>query len=409
MMNLPLRRRRVVPTTFAVAVGLGVFAVPDARADLPDTGSYYAHVLVVGAVLRDGQPVGGARVVAQIWPNTDRLVALKSGDRVPSMTLPAVTSDASGRFRVDLDPSLVAGGFRDREGRAQVELLISDGTNQVSWSYTAAPTATGWTSTSAKLAASDQTETALFDLGARANVSELTGEDAASFAATSSNRSDLAGRGQVSHVALMPKAPSVLPGGADVPSPTGPCFYVARGWLYNRAEPFMHVYPGSKASATVEQSFGVSHTLGVAVQSGTTWTGGASGGSKTISLQARGSKLLTSNSTAFNTLNFRDYQNMCGWWHRQAETVNTILMRIDPAAEPNFTYCGFSSNGEYTKYRGINITFTNQVNVGPVSVNAQSGWTSSSSVTWHVRGYTGICGSNAQGWGSAPEAEANSR
>jgi hypothetical protein len=55
----------------------------------------------------------------------------------------------------------------------------------------------------------------------------------------------------------------------------------------------------------------------------------------------------------------------------------------------------------------VNITYTNDTNVGPVSVNSQSGYNSSTELSWQINGKSQICGSN-DGWANAREAEANS-
>jgi hypothetical protein len=87
-----------------------------------------------------------------------------------------------------------------------------------------------------------------------------------------------------------------------------------------------------------------------------------------------------------------------------------MMIRIDAAAEPNFTACSYYGPGyTVTKFRGTNITYASDVNVVVANVDAQSGWTTSTEVVWKTGGTrNGICGSGLEGWVTSPEAEANS-
>lgn len=392
--------RKPGPGAFLIALAtVLVTGVLPGQLSEADTGGVISlsQAVAFGAVVRDGKPVGGATVHALVWPNTDALAALANGAPVPTQELPVAKTDASGRFVVNLASSNVGALYRDAKGRSQVELQVSDGTGRVSWSFTATPTMTGWTSVAQQDAGGSAPASVVIDLGAASSVSQLsdTASSALANGATSAKSAT---------TSSSTEATIVVP---DVPRPPGPCVYVAGSYLYNRAEPFMHVYPGKNSPATVLQSFGVDHSVGIAVGYSTGWAGGSAGGTATISLEASGSKTLTYNATAFNALNFRDYRNVCGWTNRQAISVYAVLQRIDTAAEPDFRYCASAPGTLYTKTRGTNVTFRAQVNVGPVSVDAHSGWNSSSSVTWHVNGPTQLCGSSQLGWASASEAEAN--
>jgi hypothetical protein len=356
-----------------------------------------SQAVAFGAVVRDGKPASGATVQALIWPRTEALAALADGAPVPTKPLPPAKTDSSGRFLVNLDGSSLPASYRDAKGRSQVELQVSDGTGRVSWSFTATPSMSGWTSVAQQDAGTSAPESVVVDLGAASSVCQLAPNATEALASGTMSAKSATASSTTDATIVVP----------DVPRPPGPCVYVAAGYLYNRAEPFMHVYPGRNSPATVLQSLGVDHSLGIAVGSSTGWVGGSAGGTATISLQASGSKTLTYNATAFNALNFRDYRNVCGWTHRQATSVYAVLQRIDTAAEPDFRYCSNAPGTTYTKARGTNVTFRAEVNVGPVSVDAHSGWNSSSSVTWHVTGPTQLCGSSTLGWASASEAEAN--
>jgi hypothetical protein len=129
-------------------------------------------------------------------------------------------------------------------------------------------------------------------------------------------------------------------------------------------------------------------------------------------LTSSGSQVETHNSTAFNSLNFGEYLEQCSsggyrQW-RQAENVYGILTRFDAAAEPKLHGLHDLYLWRLDKVRGVNITYHNDVNVIVANVNAQSGYSTQTELTWHVIHKSQICGSNSFGWGTAPEAEANS-
>jgi hypothetical protein len=364
------------------------------------------QALIVGAVNHDDVPVAGVNVIALLWPNSVTLGALAKGDSVPTIALPTVRADLSGRFSIRLDPASIPAAYRDVHGHTQVELQMTAGDHQVAWDFSATRRGTSWVSARPignGRQAAPTVETAVFDLGRSPRVTELAGRAAAQFAS--------GGTAALRPVAAVGDVPdqstSRISSRTALSNTPAVCVYVAGDYLYNRAEPFMHVYPGQHAPAKVTQSYGVDHSLGIAIGPGS-WSGGSAGGTVTLSLTASGSRNLTSNSTVFNSINFRDYVNVCGWTHRQAISVYAILQRIDPAAEPAFLSCAEYSSGVYTKSRGVNITFRSEVNVGAVSVDAQSGWTSSSEVAWTVNSRSWLCGSSPSGWASAPEAEANS-
>jgi hypothetical protein len=395
-----MRGARVRSVLVTTATVFAIRSIPGwAVAGADTVGAISLNQAVVsGAVLRDGKPVSGATIQTLVWPNTDTLTALADGAPVPTRQLPASKTDGTGRFVVTLADGNLPASYLDAKGRSQIELQVSDGGGRVVWSFTARPKASGWTSVGQQNAGSSAAESVAIDVGATPTVTVLSDSGADGLANGSMSAKDAVAIGT-------PEATTVLP---DVPNPPA-CQYYGSTWLYNRVEPFAHVYPGSKAPATIYQSYNVDHTVGIALTGAHGWLGGSAGGSRTISLGASGARTLTYNATAFNSLNFRDYKNSCGWTIRQAMSVYAILSRIDAASEPDFTYCGFATSGDYVKHKGNNITFRNDVNVGPVSVDAQSGWSEETDIKWHVTSFTGICGPTAIGWVEGPEAEANSR
>jgi hypothetical protein len=367
-----------------------------------------ANTIVSGTVVNGTAPVAAAKITPVVWPNSTVTSALADGADVPVLTLPAVTSSSTGNFKVDLDPSTLASKYLDSKGRPQIELMIAGNGRYVTWDFTADRSSSGWATTKSTQDADggDGTaETLIADLGSKPTITEVDGATASSLSAGKMSPADAQAVGEVSSTGSMPASAA----GAAA------CVRQARSWLYNRVEPFAHVYPGATAAEWIIQSYGTDHTLGIAISyNGGAWGGGSAGGSKTISLSASGEVRLLHNSTAFNSLNFRQYYETCGTGYTlkwEPDSVYGILTRIDAATEPNFTACNYYGPGyKLTKYRGTNITYRSEVNVGVASVNAQSGWNTSTEVYWKTGGtYNGICGSTSLGWVTSPEAEANSR
>jgi hypothetical protein len=370
--------------------------------------------VVVGGVLSNGAPIAGATVLAFVWPN-DKTAEASTAKILQTKALTPVRTDVSGKFAISLNLSSLSASYLDAKGRPNIELQVVGGSRMADWSFTVQPAAGGrFTAHAADGETSAGPETVLFDLG-KSTATELVGATATTF--RSADSAVKATSGVTNHVATR-AVPTALRsqvgalsanGTASSPSVPAPACYYASPHRSetNRAEPFSHVYPGRTAPATIHQVYGVDHSIGIAYADGNSWTGGADGGTKTISLEAYGTKTLTGNSTAFNSLNFDDYVNICGWTLREASSVYAILSRIDAAAEPNFTYCTTYTSGTYGKIKGVNITYTNDTNVGPVSVNSQSGYNSSTELSWQINGKSQICGSN-DGWANSREAEANS-
>jgi hypothetical protein len=389
-------RTRIGAAVLGVAgmVGLSLVAGPaspaGASADVSSSATAAAPAIITGHVAVNGAALAGAKVLPDVWPNQATIDAMNGVGTLATRQLSTVVTDASGNFAVGLDPTSLAAKYLDDKGRPNIELQVVGNGKRTVWAFTAAKATSGW-SVPSKVTSGDLSSSPAsvsFDLGSSSSVA-TTADGADSDRIVTSNESS-----------LETKSGSALA-----------CYWSApHRSETNRAEPFMHVYPGKTAAATVTQNYGVDHAVGIAFADGSSWAGGAAGGTHTISLAASGSKRLLANSTAFNALNFEDFVSPCGWTQRVAYQVYSILGRIDAAAEPNFTNCTPYGPG-YTliKSAGTNVTYHSQVNVGPVSVNAQSGYNSDSSVMWKTGGtLNGICGSN-NGWASAAEAEANSR
>jgi hypothetical protein len=393
--------------TGVIAASSGPASAADAAGGLQQLSS---NTLVSGTVVNGTAPVVGAVITPRVWPDDDALAAIPQGGNVPLLDLPSVKSGSNGNFQVNLDPSTLPAKYLDSKGRPDIQLEINNAGRQITWRFTADRSSAGWTSTKNATDASvdgstPPNETLVANFGSQAKVTEVDGDTANSFSAGKMSPSQAESAGDTAETSNAVDTMAAPLGGA--------CGVMKKSLYTNRQEPFTHIYPGGQAPVVTLQRYGVDHTLGIAISiQGGAWGGGSAGGSKTIALTASGSHTDTHNLTAFISLNFREYLEQCSsgsyeQW-RQAESVYGILTRYDAAAEPNFTACSQYTSGLYSKTTGVNITYHSDVNVIVANVNAQSGYNSSSAVSWKVLHKTNICGSNSTGWVNSPEAEANS-
>jgi len=173
----------------------------------------------------------------------------------------------------------------------------------------------------------------------------------------------------------------------------------------NITEYFVNVYAWSGAKATLTQTEGVKHTLGIATGGGsTTWK---ANGESTISLDASAdSEDIRSTQKYANNVSCRDYRNTC--WDfitRKPNGADALLTESKSIAAVTFGSCVTYTGGTYTKTRGTNRTFGTGVELPYINVKAQSGFNSETKIKWVVTAKTRMCGSNG-GWAAASEAAA---
>jgi hypothetical protein len=404
-------RTRWTAAALAVAAGVGLSSLAqpaDAAVAAVGSPAILSNIgnVVIGTVMKNGHADPGAVVTPLLWPNSDTLDTMADNATVATIPLSPATTDANGNFAVQLVAATTPASYFDSQGHADIELIVGDASISTDWAFTATRNLRtgGWTSASEDAVGGTAMEAVVLDVGASTST-ELVGSEATGFSNGTMTAAAAEAAGAADGSAITEDV-SVAP---LIPNPGPRCTYYAGAALTNRAEPFMHVYPGKHAPATALQEFGVNHGVGIATNFSSKWVGGAAGGTINLSLKARADVTLTANSTVFNALNFRRFTNLCGWAQERSTSVHAILNRIDAAAEPDFTSCNSVPIGSNpAKASGKDVTFKAQVNVGPVSVNAQSGWNSLSSVTWHIKAATNLCGSSSLGWASAAEAEANS-
>ena len=187
------------------------------------------------------------------------------------------------------------------------------------------------------------------------------------------------------------------------------CWVEAKDWHYGLYEVFARLIADDYAPASMFQSVGTDHSLGIAVKGGMSpsWT---AGGTVKRALAGEGADpFFVGSYTVWNRVNYRDFLDLCdGTWYRQPNGTYDILARYLNTGTPNWPYCAHKTQlGTYSKYDGKNATYSGGVDVGPIAVSAQSGWNQETKITWKVVNSRGtlLCGSEPLGWVSAKEAQ----
>ena len=352
------------------------------------------RVLVSGTVARDGAPVPSADVVVVISASAKEGTTAKR--RARASTFPVVTAhtDTSGSFVVRLDASRVPQRFFGPHGDARVVIVAADSAHQLAWMLTAVRHGHGWSSAGG-LAAGDPTPARLrFDLGTRPFAGEAH-DPATSWLD--------ARTGQMQAAATAPRA--YLSARSPMLTTAGGCGAQAWGTTYkNRTEKYRADWSWQGADWTVSQEVGESQTLGVGfTANGVAWSQNGTAG-LTTSSGAFGSIAHASDNWVLNGINYRDLIVSCAGTFREPISVYALFTGFAYAGHPSYGNCVTQVSGSYGRSSGTAITYGSAVNIGPISVTSQSGFSTSSRIAWTVTGLTDVCGSN-NGWTSAASIE----
>lgn len=182
-------------------------------------------------------------------------------------------------------------------------------------------------------------------------------------------------------------------------APSASCgVYVASTWRTNRLESFVNVYGWSGAKAEVIQGSGTAHTMGIGFNyDGNGW--GANGTSKVeITTTDERNQPNVVDATARNRVNYRDFKNPCNDILTKPVEIASLMPTADFLYAPHKDFngvCASYTGGSYTKAQGTNATFTAGVDVGPISVSAQSGYNTDTKVIWRFTAASKLCGNTS--------------
>lgn len=384
-----------------------------ASVDLPGARSGSREVsssIAAGVVTDRGRVAPGADVVLLAWPSQQVLDRVRQGGTAPLHVVGSATTDRLGRFAIDLDPARLPAWTKDRRARVDLELQVADASRQLYFHYTAlavpgpqrARTGTTW---AAAASASGSRPGAAPDM--RFDLGRATGWDLANDPATWLDEQGRpygkARAAQAAAVAVTQRTgrlDALLRRRDDCHATVGPL-------ITNLKEHFLNVYAWSGAKGTVTQAAGVDHTLGVGVKvSGGGWSGS---GTSTESFGASASQGNVVNSSAWNRVNYRDYGNTCSvvTYRRPVGFYDLLSNDWARVSHTRFTAsCSTKLKGaDWDTGSAKNRTYGTGMDIGPLNVSAQSGYTSKMNLHFDFTQRSRLCGNSDAGLVASSEVE----
>ena len=177
------------------------------------------------------------------------------------------------------------------------------------------------------------------------------------------------------------------------------CVYVVGSTYRNIKEHYLNVYAWSGAKGSVDEEYGVDHTMGVAFESDTK-AGFSASGSRTISLNASASQDNIVNSTVWNRVNYQEYRYSCSLAIYRRPVSYYDMLSAD------WTYTGVHYQSHCTaKSPGLTVTMSTSksatigggVSAWGASLSAQSGWNREQSLTYRFTAKSWFCGNSVNG------------
>ena len=366
------------------------------------------NTALLGEVLSDGAPLGGAHVAVDLWPSAASLRQLRVGKAVPMLHLPEVTTDPSGRYAVVIDPLAVPASYVGDGGAVSLEITASTSSRQLVWHTSIVPNSSGstlaWRTPKAAPGSSAPAELTM-DL-ARTSGAALSTD-------LPSRWVQLPGRvgPALTAAGLEPaRTAPVLDSSSQPPSRATrkTCVTLKTSTLYtNNDEIFMAAYAWTGAMATVSQGASSSHILGIAAADG---AGPYSASGSSTFTETQGSSVTqtgVADAYVHNAVNYRKYQRLCTGhlvhYTLVAESTYDYLSDFTYARHVSYTAnCVTKMAGATViKNTGTDITYAAGLSLPVVSLSAQSGWSTTTEATWHVTARTLVCGDDPRGWPSS--------
>lgn len=376
--------KKLIPTSIAAALGLALMvAAPQASA----TEDVAGEIAVSGRILVDGQPTRAGEVMLLAWPNAAVLGAAAEGASIKLETVYTGQVASNGSFAATIDPSLLPASYRESDGMVGLQIFVTDGSRSAKWLLSVQHQGSrGWRRAGGDPAMAPPAALT-FDLGAAPSV---TDQDQV----TSSIAS-----------APMPKSGTMgFPPYCDT--------WNAGAWHYGIIEYFSRLHGSANAPARIVQSVGAGHTLGVGAAANYNGVGMKFGGTvgrvSGIGVDGAGK---AASYRVYNSVNYRDFYVLdCGDYLIQRMPMAITALNVQYKLIPTPTWAGgcfpYSPGHTVTKETGTNSTMSLGVDIGPINVSAQSGWTTRIETKWYIVNTEHICGSGPEGIGQSPEARA---
>lgn len=382
--------------------------------------------LVSGTVVDAGQPVSGAPVVVDLWPDH---TPADEGAEVPVLRVgQAVTAD-DGTFSVAVDPAVVPAAYRTADGAINFVVTSVAAGHMVSWDAavttadTAAragltprladgrPAALARTSTGAsqRVGAWVATE-ARQRQGATAAVTvrlNLTGTAAVKVPAKAARKA-LRSAAISRSSAVTASSPTADTADGAVTAMAA-CIPRTIGSAGHGMETFAQVFATSYAKGRVDQESASSHTLGVGVStSGAYGTYSASGSQTKSAGFGYDSGWTIANAVVKDDWAYKKYGTYC----TGAGYVDYTIRPDYGLGGPYYDYAGTASwcaystpypaGHDFWRSSGANRTYSAGMGIQGVGLTAQSGWTSSQKISFHFSRAGKMCASTTAGLGYAP-------
>ncbi len=353
--------------------------------------------ITFGQVFSNGEPESGVTVTAVIWPKSSILANLSAGAPVTRLNAGSVATNSNGTFEVDISPTSISSDYKENDGSVSVELYVADSTRAVQWGYSArfdpTPSADShWALSNTTTDDPSPSPDLQVDLGA--GTVWDTNNDPANWVDEQGVPIGLTGRATAATVEI--QAPNAGPLCTYTPTDT---------WHYDVGEHFVNAYAWTGGKAKITQSATVTHSLGYALSADSTFAhmtfGGSIGetyGNGTTHIIRTGWKI---DKGVSNDVNFRDFQplgSLCKWERRGVSAYDFL----DDGREKSVQHayygnCVEHDSGSWSANQATSATYRYGIDLGPISVSAQSGYTKGTTIEFTFTSISWVCGNNVAG------------
>ncbi len=398
-------------------------AAPAARSVVSNAG---APVVVTGTVTNGGAPVPGALVRLTAWPKVSVLAAAHAGVAVSLLQAGSAVTGADGAYALTLDPASVPPEYVDDVGDINLTLRAETASYEMQWTFGVVQDNTSVTTAgvaSALRAAGSRSSAPLhgkwigvgeardalphldLELGAHPSVRDANASGA--WVKRATGRAKVTSTQRAADRALVKR---MTRGVLAAPASATVCTSVPGAFHNNLSEFFAHAYGWSGAKPEVTETVSSTHSLGIGLQVGSgAWQ--VSGDESVQTHTDAGGDLTYPSSTAvFNRVNYRDYSTSCGGLVQHTKVAVSFYDLLNESDQENITPPRWScdtyhTSGLWHKSTGKNTRFAGVIDIGPINVDAQAGWTTNTELSWTITSKSWMCGSTTSGWASSPEAE----
>jgi hypothetical protein len=356
-----------------------------------------------GVVTDNGVPVPGATVHAYLWPNGPTLDGLPVGAQVPTFSVNSTTTDPAGRYYVPMrTPGSIPAMYQEAHGAVNLEVdVIVSGRYMVTGGSVVYNSAAGvWQNA---------------ETGTRITTGSGEVLDFGSGTARDTSPTPPADQGD----AAVDTGPMRYHGD-PVAAGAGTCTWSVGTMHYGQPEHFMNVNSWTYAKGTVLEGSASTHTLGIGVTSNGFATLKA-GPAVTLALSSDTGNVVSQgglvNEAVFNTVNSRDFSLVCPLGltaDGRRRPVSTYAF-LDSTLEHHITHTayfasvqGMQAPGRWSTTTAHAATLRHGLDLGPISVNAQSGYNASTDLTFHFSKDGFIGGNNLAGTHQSSKVDARS-